>query len=409
MRKDKWLLRRLPAALGLVLVVLPLLTRAQPSRRDMKKLVEEDLQFAGRQYGLLMKNLPPGRLPKTFDSATGKIQTSGPQAWTSGFYPGTLWYLYSYSHDTAFRQEAERSMKLLEKEQYYKGTHDLGFMMYCSFGNAWRLTHDDSDRKVLLTSARSLSTRFNDTVGCIKSWDHGPWTYPVIIDNMMNLELLCWASRTTGDDRYIHMAESHADNTMKNHFRADYSSWHVVDYDPHTGRVLQKKTAQGYSDASAWARGQSWGLYGYTMMYRETGDKRYLSQARHIAAFILNNPHLPADGVPYWDYDAPDIPHAYRDASAAAIMASALLELSTFTKNHGEAGRYRRAAEKILVSLSSSAYRCKPGACGGFLLMHSVGSLPGHSEVDVPLSYADYYFVEALLRYKKWFLKGAGV
>jgi rhamnogalacturonyl hydrolase YesR len=374
----------------------------------MKKLVRDDLQFAEKQYRFLMENVPAGTLPRTFDSASRKIRTSGPRAWTSGFYPGTLWYLYSFSHDTVLRDEAERRMKLLEKEQYYKGTHDLGFMMYCSFGNAWRLTGDDSDKQVLLQSARSLSTRFNDTVGCIKSWDHSRWTYPVIIDNMMNLELLCWASKATGDDRYIRIAESHADKTMQNHFRPDYSSYHVVDYDPHTGKVLHKQTAQGYSDASAWARGQSWGLYGFTMMYRETRDKRYLQQATHIAGFILNNPHLPADGVPYWDYDAPDIPNAPRDVSAAAIMASALLELSTFTQNSRDARHYRKAAEKILVSLSGPAYRCRPGACGGFLLMHSVGSLPGHSEVDVPLTYADYYFVEALLRYRKWFLNGNG-
>jgi hypothetical protein len=370
----------------------------------MKKLVHDDLAFAEKQYTFLMQHLPPDKLPRTFDSATGKILTSGPRAWTSGFYSGTLWHLYAYSHRDLFKKEAEKRMKLLDPEQYYTGTHDLGFMMYCSFGSAYRITKDPRYKQILLTSAHSLSTRFNDTVGCIKSWDHGSWTYPVIIDNMMNLELLCWASGVSGNDRYLKMAESHANVTMKNHFRPDYSSYHVVDYDPHTGKVLQKKTAQGYSDASAWARGQSWGLYGYTMMYRETKNKRYLSQAQHIAGFILNNPHLPSDMIPYWDYDAPKIPHAYRDVSAASIMASALLELSTFTTNAKQATHYKEAAEKILVNLSSPKYRCKPGACGGFLLMHSVGSLPGHSEVDVPLTYADYYFVEALMRYKKWFL-----
>lgn len=370
---------------------------------SMKKLVNNDLRLAVKQYKLFMQNLPDNKLPRTFDSARGKIITSGPRAWTCGFYSGTLWYLYEYSGDEALKDEAKEKMDLIKEDQYYTGTHDLGFMMFTSFGNAYRLTGNEAYKKVLLTSAKSLSTRFNDTVGCIKSWDHGPWTYPVIIDNMMNLELLCWASKTSNDPQYIKMAESHADVTMKNHFRPDYSSWHVVDYNPHTGEVIQKQTAQGYSDSSAWARGQSWGLYGYTMMYRKTKDKHYLKQAQHIADFILNNPHLPTDMVPYWDYDAPKIPNTYRDVSAASIMASALLELSTFAKKKKLAKRYKQAAEKILVSLSHPPYHCQTGECGGFLLKHSVGSLPGNSEVDVPLTYADYYFVEALMRYRELF------
>ncbi len=377
---------------------------AAQSSSAMRQLVDEDLRFAVSQYKVMMKLVPADALPRTYDSAKQQLLTSGIRGWISGFYPATLWYLYGYSGDEALKAEAQRSMTLLEPNRLYTGTHDLGFMMYCPFGNAYRLTGDAHDKEVLLTAAASLITRFNDTVGCIKSWDHGKWTYPVIIDNMMNLELLCWASKASGDPRYRRIAETHANTTMAHHFRPDYSSFHVVDYDPHTGKVLARQTAQGYADGSAWARGQSWGLYGYTMMYRETRDKRYLDQARHIAAFLLNNPHLPADMVPYWDYDAPGIPEAYRDASAGSIMASALLELSTLTRKKKEARRYKAAAEKILVSLSSDRYRNAPGTEGGFLLRHSVGSLPGHSEVDVPLSYADYYFVEALLRYKKWYL-----
>lgn len=389
-------------ALVTALLATPLISCAQSS--SMKKLVDGDLQFAIRQYQLLMKKVPADVLPRTFDSAAGKVLTSNARAWTSGFFSGTLWYLFEYAHDSSFEKEAEKRMGLLKSQQFYQGTHDLGFMMYCSFGNAYRLTGDPADKEILLNAAKSLSTRFNDTVGCIKSWDHSQWTYPVIIDNMMNLELMCWAAREAPDKRYLYIARTHANTTMKNHFRPDYSSYHVIDYDPHTGKVLHKQTAQGYSDASAWARGQSWGLYGYTMMYRETKDPRYLEQARHIAGYILSNPHLPKDMVPYWDYDAPNIPHTYRDVSSASIMASAFLELSTFTTNKKRSRIYRKAAEKILVSLSSPEYRCRDGACGGFLLMHSVGNLPGNSEIDVPLSYADYYFVEALMRYRKWFL-----
>jgi len=217
----------------------------------------------------------------------------------------------------------------------------------------------------------------------------------------MNLELLNWATRESGDKQFAQIARTHANTTMKNHFRPDYSSYHVVDYDPATGAVNERKTHQGLADSSAWSRGQAWGLYGYTLMYRDTKDKAYLEQARHIADFILNNPHMPVDLVPYWDYDAPDIPNALRDVSAASVAASALLELSRYT-GKADGKRYWNAAEKMLTSLCSPAYLAKEGENNDFILMHSVGHLPNKSEVDVPLTYADYYFVEALLRYKQW-------
>jgi uncharacterized protein YyaL (SSP411 family) len=252
-----------------------------------------------------------------------------------------------------------------------------------------------------MTSSRSLSTRFKPTIGAIRSWDHTGWKCPVIIDNMMNLEMLCWATKNSGDSSFYKIAVAHANTTMKNHYRADYSSYHVVDYDTITGNVVAKKTHQGYSDASAWSRGQAWGLYGYTMMYRETKDQKYLDQARHIADFMLNHPRMPKDLVPYYDYDAPEIPNAIRDASAAAVMSSALLELSKYT-NKAESKRYWNAGADALISLAGPAYRAKEGANNNFILMHSTGSMPGKSELDVPLSYADYYFLEALLRYKAW-------
>lgn len=360
-----------------------------------KNLVDKTLDFAARQYTLMMQHVPDSLLPRSTNK-DGSLMTATSDWWTAGFYPGTLWYLYEYKKDNALKQEAVKRMALIEKQKNNKGTHDLGFMMYCSFGNAYRLTKEPVYKEVLLTSARSLSTRFNPTVGCIKSWDHGRWQYPVIIDNMMNLELLTWASKVSKDPSFEKIARTHANTTMKNHFRPDYSSYHVIDYDTATGKVLARNTAQGFADSSAWARGQAWGLYGYTMMYRETKDKVYLNQAQHIADFILK--HLPEDLIPYWDYDAPDAPHVLRDASAGAVTASALLELSRYTKSR----RYWNAAEKMLQSLCSPAYLAKEGENNDFILMHSVGHLPANSEVDVPLTYADYYFVEALMRYKQW-------
>jgi hypothetical protein len=288
----------------------------------------------------------------------------------------------------------------IEKEKTNKGTHDLGFMLYCSFGNGFRLINDTSYSSVMLTGARSLSTRFRPKIGCIQSWNsRNGWQCPVIIDNMMNLEFLMWAFKKSGDSTFYRICVSHSDTTIKNHFRPDYSSFHVVSYDTITGEVEKKQTWQGAADESAWARGQSWGLYGYTVMYRETKLERYLNQAIHIADFMINHPNMPEDKIPYWDFNAPGIPKVKRDVSAGAIMASALVELSGYVQP--EAGKkYLRIAETQLRSLASPAYLAKPGKNGNFILMHSIGSIPGKSEVDVPLTYADYYFIEALLRYK---------
>lgn len=361
---------------------------------------EQQFTDGAAQYIVLKNGLPPGRFPKTFHAATGKLETSGSDWWCSGFYPGSLLYLYEQTGDQALYTEALRMLHLLEKEKNNKGTHDLGFMMFCSFGNANRIAPKPEYNDILLTSARSLSTRFNPKVGCIKSWDSKPGDFLVIIDNMMNLELLFWATRFSGDSSFYKTAVTHANTTMQHHFRADNSSYHVLNYDAETGAVKEKKTAQGYSNESAWARGQVWGLYGFVVMYRETRDKKYLDQAEKIAAFLLNHPNLPADKIPYWDFNAPDIPNALRDASAGAIMAAALLELSTYAAKP-QSRTYFAAAETALNSLSAAPYKAAPGTNGGFLLQHGVGHLPAKSEVDVPLTYGDYYFIDALGRYKK--------
>jgi hypothetical protein len=269
--------------------------------------------------------------------------------------------------------------------------------MYSSFGNANRIRPNERYKEILLNSSKSLISRFNPKVGCIRSWDSGPEDYLVIIDNMMNLEMLFWATHETGDSIYAKIAITHANTTMKNHFRLDFSSFHVVNYNPETGEVKQKRTAQGYSDSSAWSRGQAWGLYGFTVMYRETRDPKYLNQAIHIARFILNHPHLPKDMIPYWDFDVPETPGTPRDASATAIMCSALLELQKYVPST-LSKEYIKAAKTMFNSLSSHKYRVDIGKNGGFILDHSTGNLPQKSEVDVPLSYADYYYLEALKR-----------
>ena len=317
--------------------------------------------------------------------------------WCSGFFAGCLWLMYEHTNDEKWKSEAEKFTELLTDQQWNLRTHDMGFKMYSSFGNGFRLTNNNSYRETLIQSAKTLITRYNEKVGCLRSWDHNQdkWQFPVIIDNMMNLELLFWATRETGDSVYYKIAVTHALTTMKNHFRPDYSCYHVIGYDPETGKVLQRNTHQGYSDESAWSRGQAWALYGYTMAYRETLNPVFLEQAKHIASFLFSNRNMPADLIPYWDFDAPGIPDEPRDVSAAAIIASALLSLKNFVPE--KAAEYQVKASLILKQLTKN-YRSEPGSNQGFLLDHSTGSKPHGSEVDVPLIYADYYYLEALSR-----------
>ena len=319
-----------------------------------------------------------------------KFRAVDAKDWTSGFFPGSLWQCYRFTGDEKLLAEAEKYTARLEGIQYYKGTHDLGFMVFCSFGQQMQTLHDRHSEEVIVEAAKSLVSRCDPRIGLIRSWDFGEWNYPVIIDNMMNLEMLFWASKHTGDPVY-------RDVTMQNHFRDDASSFHVVSYND-DGTVESRGTFQGYSDSSAWARGQAWGLYGYTMCYRETGDAKYLKHAERIAGFIMHHPNTPADRIPYWDYDAPNIPDAPRDASAAAVISSALFELSTMVPE-AEGRKYFDYAETLLMNLSSDAYLAGKGTNGGFILMHSVGHLPADSEIDTPLNYADYYYLEAIGRY----------
>ena len=358
--------------------------------------VDEALETVEQQLRYRLETFTDtNRFPRT--TKDNSLVSVPSRDWTSGFYAGILWQMYESTNDEMWARAARRWTESLEKEQYNTRTHDLGFMLYCSYGNGLRLAPSRAYEEVLMQGARSLSSRFRQSTGTIKSWDHGAWEFPVIIDNMMNLELLFWATKASGDSSFYDIAVTHARTTMNNHFRPDNSSYHVVDYDTVTGSVRERVTHQGYSDESAWARGQAWGLYGYTVTYRETKDRKFLDQAIRIADFMLGHQNLPADKVPYWDFDAPGIPNEERDASAAAILASGLLELYQYVDG---GAKYRDAAIAVLKSLASPAYLAKPRTNHGFILMHSTGHKPAKSEIDGPLIYADYYFLEALLRYK---------
>lgn len=358
----------------------------------------EQLRYALKCTAEARKTAKGDRITPRSIGKDGNLVLVGPKDWCSGFFAGTLWQMYQYSHEQYWRENAVSNTWLIESAKWHRGTHDLGFMIGDSFGKAYQLTEEQSYRDVILQAARTLCTRFSPKVGCIRSWDHNAdkWKFPVIIDNMMNLEMLFEAYQLTGDKSFYDIAVSHANVTMKNHFRDDYSSFHVVDYDPVTGAVRSRVTHQGYSDDSFWSRGQGWALYGYTMCYRYTHDQRYLEQAKNVAKFLFSLKNMPEDGIFYWDMKDPAIPDAPRDASSAALVASAFYELQGYVD--AELGRqYKAYADKIVNSLIDH-YQAPVGSNQGFLLLHSTGHKPGNSEIDVPINYADYFYMEALLR-----------
>ena len=382
-------------------------------------LTEEKMQFIETQLeNTLATANDLTQIPRTI-TKDGTLVTTGLQSWTSGFFTGNLWYMYELTGDDKWKSEAVKWTETLDSIKYLTNHHDVGFMINCSYGNGLRLTGNKEYENVIIQAAKSLCTRYNPIVKCIKSWDYRQawdgkteWFYPVIIDNMMNLELLFKATRFSGDETFQNIAVQHALTTMENHYRNDYSSYHVIDYDTITGKVLDKATCQGFVDQSSWARGQAWGLYGFTMCYRYTNDKRFLEFAQNIADYMINHPNLPDDMIPYWDYNVVDtglIPEwdydpaefseVPRDASAAAITSSALFELEKYSAENSD--EYHKAAVKILQSLTSKDYMAFSGDNNYFILNHSVGSIPHGVEIDVPLVYADYYVLEALVRNKK--------
>lgn len=395
-------IRKLLLSLG-VFLMTPAFCHAE--NNDISNIINNDINFSTRQYSLMLQQIGREgkvRIPKTIDKL-GRMVYIPIDDWCSGFFPGSLCYLYQLTNDKSWLLQSKRFTEALDSIQYLTWHHDVGFMIGSSYLNIYRLNPNKAYKKTIIQTAKSLCTRFRKKAGVIQSWnvDRGwqskrGWTCPVIIDNMMNLELLFEASRLSGDSTYWKVAVSHANKTLENQFRKDGSCYHVVDYDPNNGAVLHRQTAQGYADNSAWARGQAWAVYGYTVCYRYTHDRKYLDQAVKTLNFVMQNPNLPDDLIPYWDFDAPNIPNEPRDVSSAACIASALYEMNNYLPDNG----YTSLADRIIRSLSSPEYRAPLGKNGCFLLMHSVGSIPHNNEIDVPLNYADYYFLEALTRRK---------
>lgn len=379
------------------------------SKPETSPFIRKNVDFAKAQLGCAIKTIEAsGKClnPVTLNT-DGSVYYCGYADWRSGFFPGSIWYLYELTGDKAYLPLAKKYTEAISKAQDLTWHHDIGFIINCSYGNGLRLAKDESYTSVMIQAAKSLSTRFRPNAKVIQSWDvkgnswqsKRGWECPVIIDNMMNLELLFEATKLSGDSTYHHIAVAHADRTLAEQFRPDGSCYHVVDYNIADGTVRHKQTAQGYADESIWSRGQAWAIYGFTVCYRETKDRRYLDQAIKTFNLMKDHPRMPKDLIPYWDMDAPKIPDEPRDASSASCIASALYEMSTY--DTPDAASYKTYADRIMESLATPAYRAKVGSNENFLLMHSVGSIPHNSEIDVPLNYADYYFMEAMKRKKE--------
>ncbi|MES2995635.1 MAG: glucuronyl hydrolase [Verrucomicrobiota bacterium] len=339
-----------------------------------------------------------GRMPRTV-AKDGTVKLVNAEDWTSGFFPGTLWLIHEFTGKAEWKEAALKHTRVLEQIRHFSGHHDIGFMLGCSYGNALRLSPDAESKAVLLDGAKALQTRFDANLGLIRSWDSKPYGYPVIIDNMTNLELMIWSACNGGPQEHLQTALRHADATLKNHFRPDGSAYHVLDYDPQSGAVRAIHACQGMDVRTAWARGQAWAIHGFSTMHRETGNAKYLSQAAATADFVRNHPSLPEDKVPLWDFGANASAKTPRDAAAAAIIAGALVELRQ-ALGPEKGAVYFDLAGKQLSSLASPAYLAEKGTNGNFLIAHCTGALPMGIEIDVPLNYADYYFLEALLRYR---------
>ncbi|MGN1211956.1 MAG: glycoside hydrolase family 88 protein, partial [Candidatus Cryptobacteroides sp.] len=381
------------AALCTLVAISIMSCNGSAGQEDMKQLSDRVMQTAKVQFAILDNHLQPDEYPRTYED--GRYADTDLEWWCSGFFPGSLWYVYEYTSDESIRQLAEKNTAKMSRLMDVYTHHDLGFQVNCSYGNAYRLTGNPDYLPMMEASAAKLARRFSPVVGCIRSWDHGRYSYPVIVDNMMNLEHLLNCSELFSCDSLKTIACRHADVTMKNHFREDNSSYHLVDYNPSTGEIDHKQTCQGFAHESAWSRGQAWGLYGYTMMYERTSDVRYLAQAEKIARYILPRLYEDEDIVPYWDFNAPGTPEALpsdapghpqdyrwcpgekiqRDASAGAIMASAFVTLSTLSSDRKLAAECKETAEKLIRTLASAEYLAEEGEQGGYLIKHCAGNI----------------------------------
>jgi len=382
----------------LLTITLATLSCKNKKEAPTKPIQNIENQLQKRYQKLLEYPLDSLAFPRSVNLKTNTIKKVLPKDWCSGFFPGNLWQIYDLTGNEAYKNKAKEWTAYIENEKFNNRTHDMGFKIFCSFGNGLKYEDNDDYKQIIVESAKTLSTRFNTNISSIRSWDFNKdvWQFPVIIDNMMNLELLFEATKLSLDSSYHHLAVKHANNTLKNHFRPNNSCYHVVDYDTISNKPRMKVTHQGFANESSWARGQGWAIYGFTMAYRYTKDKKYLDRAEATANFFINHENLPKDGIPYWDFNDPSIPDAPKDVSAGALVSSALVELFGYTKNED----YLNYSKKVVNSLNSKNYLLNENIEAPFILDHSTGNWPKKDEMDEPIVYGDYYFLETLIRLK---------
>ena len=359
---------------------------------------------------------PDANYPRAVNPTTGKwiplgmgwlsdLNRWGYVHWAGGYIPGSLWYMYQHTSDQTWKNYAQSWTKRLDYEQTRTKDHEAGFIVPRSFGLGYKITSDPNYKQVIINATDTLiDSRHNPLIGCIKSWNKvGNKPYTVIIDGMMVLDMVFWASKNGGEPAWYNVAVSHANKTMANNVRPNGSVWQAVDYNEVTGAVDLKWNKQGYNNNTTWSRGQAWGIEGFVIAYRETLDPNYLTTAKKIANYFID--HLPPDYVPYWDFNAPEHPEArqVRDTSAAAIAASGLLDLITFLSDYDPAKqKYQNAAVNILNSLASSTYLAE-GTNSMGILLHGTANGNNTSELDTSLMYGDHFFIEALMRYEDLF------
>ena len=372
---------------------------AAPDHARLDALVDDAVARSLRRLERSTQEVGSPDMYPTYGTRELRWQLKSSADWTSGFYPGCLWLAYELSGDRRFADWAERWTAGIEQEKSNRETHDLGFRFMCTFGQALRLQPgvDRARREAVLhEAARTLGERYDPRVGALSSnWDQNPppGSFPVVIDIMMNLELLFWSAAHGGPGELAIRARHHADLTMRDLMRADGGTYHVVRYRLEDGSILNRGTLQGAGAETTWSRGQAWAQYGMVLTYRFTREPRYLDAARRLSDYFLA--HLPDDHVSAWDFQS-DI--RLRDVSATAIVASGLFELAACVEPRGESARYREAAERMLASLCRAPYLASGDT--NCLLDHSVQYLPINSNVDVPAIFADYYFLEAIVRYR---------
>ena len=382
----------------MVLITIILSGCKSETKTDVNSASEVQSVLESRYHKLLEYPLDSLAFPRSYAHEKKQIKKVPSKDWTSGFFAGNLWQIYELTGNENFKNRAKAWTAFIEKEKHNNRTHDMGFKVFCSFGNGLKHENNQAYKDIIVESAQTLSTRFDESIGSIRSWDFNKdiWQFPVIIDNMMNLELMFEATKISGDSTYHDIAIKHANTTLKNHFREDHSTWHVLDYDTITKQPRLKVTHQGIADSSAWARGQGWAINGFTMMYRYTKDQKYLERAKATADFFINHKNLPADGIPFWDFNDPSIPNVSRDVSAAAVVASGLVELYGYTKNEA----YLNYSKKVIKSIETMEYVLPAQFEAPFILDHSFGDWSKRSEMNEPIVYGDYYYLQTLIRLK---------